>query len=273
MKDKIVLVTGGASGIGYLMAKKFSSEGAKVVVWDVNQQGLEKLESEFKAEGKAIMVEKVDLTSREAIEAAAIHLAAKMGPLDILVNNAGIVSGKTFLECSPEQIKRTMDVNINSHFWTVRSFLPSMIARKSGHVVTIASMAGHMGVPGLADYAASKFAAVGFDESLRVEMKKAKTGVKTTCVCPYYISTGMFEGVKGRFSFLFPILTPDYVAQEIVSAVKRGDEALYMPYSMTLLPIARLLPIPIQDWAADLLGFHNSMDHFVGRQTSQKKLE
>lgn len=218
----------------------------------------------------------MDLTSRQAIEAAATSAAAKVGPIDILVNNAGIVSGRPFLECSPEQIQRTMDVNINAHFWTVRSCLPSMIERKSGHIVTIASMAGHMGVPGLADYAASKFAAVGLDESLRVEMKKHKTGVKTTCVCPYYISTGMFEGVKSRFGFLFPIMTPDYVSSAIVAAVKRGDEQLLLPYSMNLLSIARLFPVPIQDYFADLLGFHSGMDDFKGRQppaSSQKKLE
>ena len=223
------------------------------------------LEAEFKAEGKQVTTFVVDLTNRVAIETAAKETLAKHGRLDILVNNAGIVSGKPFIECSPEMIERTMDVNINAHFWTCRSFLPGMIARKHGHVVTIASMAGQTGVPLLADYVASKFAAVGFDESLRVEMKKFKTNVKTTCVCPYYISTGMFHGVKSRFSFLFPILTPDYVASQIIQAVKRNDEALFLPWAMNLLPIARLFPIPVQDWIAEQLGVHHSMDEFTGR--------
>lgn len=140
-----------------------------------------------------------------------------------------------------------------------------MIERKHGHVVTIASMAGHSAVPGLADYAASKFAAVGFDESLRVEMKKFQTGVKTTCVCPYYISTGMFHGVKSRFQFLLPILTPEYVASEIIAAIRRNDEVLMLPWTMNLLAIARLLPIAAQDWIATHLGLHHSMDEFRGR--------
>jgi all-trans-retinol dehydrogenase (NAD+) len=211
------------------------------------------------------------LTSRVSIEEASKTLLAKLGRVDILVNNAGIVSGKPFLECAPESIERTMDVNINAHFWTCRSFLPGMVDRKHGHVVTIASMAGHLGVPGLADYAASKFAAVGFDESIRVEMKKFKTNVKTTCVCPYYISTGMFEGVKSKLSFLMPIMTPDYVATQIVAAVKRNDEMLLLPWTMNTLAFAKLFPIPVQDWIANIIGTHSSMDQFVGRAGAQKK--
>lgn len=228
------------------------------------------LEAEFKKLGVKVFTQNVDLTNREAIEAAGKALLRATGRVDILVNNAGIVNGKPFLDCAPELIQRTIDVNTTAHFWTCRAFLPGMIDRKKGHVVTIASMAGHTGVPRLADYSASKFAAVGFDESLRVEMKKYNTGVNTTCVCPFYISTGMFQGVKTRLSALMPILTPDYVATEIVAAVKRNEEVLMMPYSMNLLPIARLFPVPIQDWLANQLGVHNSMDDFVGHGTPSR---
>jgi len=252
------------------MAQKFAREGCKVTVWDINQQGLDQLAADFNKEGFTLVTDLVDLTKRTAIEEAGKRLLEKVGRVDILVNNAGIVSGKPLLECAPELVQRTMDVNINAHFWTCRSFLPGMIDRKHGHVVTVASMAGHVGVPRMTDYAASKFAAVGFDESLRVEMKKMKTGIKTTCVCPYYISTGMFEGVKSRFSFLFPIMTPEYVASQILSAVKRNDEVLMLPWSMVLLPWARLFPIPVQDFLIDLLGIHSSMDQFIGRGAPPK---
>ena len=206
----------------------------------------------------------MDLTKRENVEAAGKTLLRMVSRVDILVNNAGIVTGRPFLECSPELIQRTIDVNTTAHFWTCRAFLPGMIERKKGHVVTIASMAGHTGVPRLADYAASKFGAVGFDESLRVEMKKMNTGVKTTCVCPFYISTGMFDGVKSRLNAIMPILTPEYVVDQIVAAVKRNDEVLWMPWSMNLVPLARLLPIYVQDWLSDLIGVHDSMNNFVG---------
>lgn len=225
--------------------------------------------AEFKQEGFELTTDVVDLSKREAIEAAAQSVLRKHNQLDILVNNAGVVTGKPFLDCEPMYIQRTMDVNINAHFWTCRAFLPNMIQRKHGHVVTIASMAGHAGTPRLADYAASKFAAVGFDESLRVEMKMQKTNVKTTCVCPFYISTGMFEGAQSRFNFLLPILTPAFVASEIVSAVKRNEPVLMLPWMSNTMVYIRLLPIPIQDFLLGVLGMHSSMDHFTGGRNAQ----
>ncbi len=91
-------------------------------------------------------------------------------------------------------MKKTLEVNTLAHFYTVKTFLPDMITRNTGHIVTIASAAGHIGVCGLADYCASKFGAVGFDESLRGELKHRGYNIKTTCINPYLIDTGMFKG-------------------------------------------------------------------------------
>ena len=94
-------------------------------------------------------------------------------------------------------IERTIAVNTTSHLYTIREFMPDMIKNKRGHIVTIASMAGLAGIPGLSDYCASKFGAFAIDESIRLELKKSGDykNVKTTCICPYYINTGMFDGV------------------------------------------------------------------------------
>lgn len=89
-------------------------------------------------------------------------------------------------------MEKTIAINTTSHFYTVREFVPNMIKENKGHIVTIASAAGIVGVNGLADYCASKFGAVGFNESLRMELNYAKSKVRTTCICPYYINTGMF---------------------------------------------------------------------------------
>lgn len=98
----------------------------------------------------------------------------------MLINNAGIVSGKKLLEISNEMAELTLKVNTLSHVYTVKEFLPSMIKKNHGHIVTIASSAGHAGVPGLVDYCASKFGAVGFDEALRLEIKKNGYNIDTT---------------------------------------------------------------------------------------------
>ena len=135
---------------------------------------------------------------REAIYKAAKQTKSEVGVVSILVNNAGIVNGTALLDTSDERIIRTFDVNIMAHFWTIKAFLPDMISQKRGHLVNVASLAGHSGTNKLVDYCASKFAAVGLDESLRVELFVQGHGdtVRTTVICPYYINTGMFAGVQ-----------------------------------------------------------------------------
>ena len=101
---------------------------------------------------------------------------------------------------SLEKIERTFNVNVMAHFWTIKSFLPEMINNKKGHIVTIASLAGHSGTNKLVDYCSSKFANVGMDEALKAELyvQGVSSFIKTTVVCPYYISTGMFAGVQSK---------------------------------------------------------------------------
>lgn len=128
----------------------------------------------------------------------------RIGPVDILVNNAGVVPGSPFFDTPDEKILKTMQVNVHANFWTVKAFLPGMIARGRGHLVTISSAAGIIGVMGLADYSAGKFAVFGFHEALRMELRRLKSAVATTVVCPFFIDTGMFAGVRTRFLRLLP---------------------------------------------------------------------
>ena len=115
------------------------------------------------------------------------------------MNHLGIVSGSTLLETPDEKIVRTFDVNVLAHFWTLKAFLPEMISMKNGHIVNIASLAGHAGQKKLVDYCSSKFAAVGLDEAFKIEMKVlGHDFINSTVVCPYFISTGMFDGVASK---------------------------------------------------------------------------
>ena len=136
---------------------------------------------------------------------------------------------------------------------------------RSGHVVTIASAAGVVGTSRLVDYCASKHAAVGFDESLRLELRRLGTKVTTTVVCPFYISTGMFEGVKTRFRLLLPILTPEYAVDRILDAIRRNRPRLIMPRLVYVTWLGRLLPVRLFDAIMEFLGVNRSMDEFVGR--------
>lgn len=190
-----------------------------------------------------------------------------VGKVDILMNNAGIVSGKVFLDCTDEDLRRTIEVNILAHFWTVKAFLPDMIKTNSGHIVTISSAGGIVGSAKLVDYSTSKFAAFGFDEALRAELKKQRLNIRTTVVCPFFINTGMFAGVKTRFPFLLSILDEDDVAERIVRAVARGKERVILPpFVHTTWPL-RLVPVKVFDWVVTLLGVNNAMDAFRGRHS------
>src|SRR5262249_15506847 len=159
-----------------------------VVLWDLDGEGAERVREEIGRAGGQASAYACNVADRREVAAVAARTLRECGRIDILVNNAGVVSGKALLEASEDAIVRTFDVNALALFWTTRAFLPAMVARDSGHVVTIASAAGIVGTSRLVDYCASKHAAVGFDEALRLELKRQGSRVQTTVVCPFYIS-------------------------------------------------------------------------------------
>eukprot|EP00298_Acanthocystis_sp_HF-20_P011650 c19500_g1_i1.p1 GENE.c19500_g1_i1~~c19500_g1_i1.p1 ORF type:complete len:306 (+),score=138.94 c19500_g1_i1:31-948(+) len=267
---KNVLITGGGNGIGRLVALKLAKEGSQVIVWDLNEEWAKNVVKEIETAKGQARAYKVDLCDNEQVNKVAQQTLADVGYIDVLINNAGIVSGKRLLECSDAQIQRTFLVNSICHFWTVKNFLPSMLSRNEGHIVTIASNAGLVGVPRLVDYCASKFAAVGFDESLRRELQTMNVNVHTTCICPYYINTGMFDGVsKSAFFGLIRNLEPEYVANEIVSAIRWRKPFLSLPPLSNVAPFLKsVLPTYTLDVLFKITGLSRSMDEFTGR--SQK---
>lgn len=267
VKGEVVLITGAGSGLGRLMASRFAKLGAKLILVDVNTEGNEQTAREVIADGGEAKTFTCDLSNREKIYEVADQIKKTCPEVTILVNNAGIVTGKKFLNASDAEIQRTMNVNTTAHFWLVKSFLPAMLEKNHGHVVTIASMAGIFGQAGLCDYCASKFAAVGFDESLRNELINLnKTGVKTTVVCPYFIKTGMFEGVK---TDVIPYLEPDYVADKIIEAVLTNQKTLFLPRLMYILFFFK--SFASVDLVESYISTHvmktcHAMDSFVGRK-------
>lgn len=261
LKNQNVLITGGARGIGFLMAQEAINKGARVILWDINEAGLADAVERLGDRAHGYVV---DITDRHAVYAGADTVRNEVGSVDVLINNAGIVTGKSFMELPDEMIQRTFDVNAISLFWTARAFLPDMIKRNRGHVVTIASAAGLVGVTKLADYCASKFAAVGFNESLRVEMKKNAPGVRTTVVCPFYIDTGMFDGVKTRMPWLLPILKEEYVAQRVIKAVEKNKQRLFLPDIVQGMLLLKALPTDVLDFLTGIMGVNDTMDDFRG---------
>jgi len=267
LRGQIILITGGGSGLGRMMSKMFGKLGAKIVIWDINEEGINKVVKEVKEQGGQAWGYKCNVMSYAEVKEVANKVKSEVGKVDILINNAGIVSGKFLMDLTEEHIVRTFNVNTISHFWTIKEFLPDMLKNNKGHVVTIASAAGISGTTRLVDYSASKFAAFGTNEALRLELRQqGATGVHTTVVCPYYINTGMFDGVKSKYPFLLPLLDENYATQRIVDAVQHKDKMLILPGLIRITWFARLaLPIFVSDFVLEILGVTDAMSSFKGR--------
>ena len=257
-----LLVTGGGSGLGRRLALDAARRGSRVVIWDMDAARGAGVRDEIRASGGTAEALAVDVTDKDAVSAA----AGSTGPVDVVVNNAGVVSGRHLMEADDAAIERTLQVNVLSLYWVTRAFLAGMAQRGRGTVVTIASAAGLVGVARQTDYSASKFAAFGFNESLRAELRANRHGVNTLVVCPYYIDTGMFEGVRTRWPLLLPILREEEVAAKVLDAIESGRQQLVLPRLVALLPVLRALPVGVFDRLMDAFGVNRTMDHFTGRQ-------
>ena len=167
----------------------------------------------------------------------------------------------------PENSSTTFQVNTLSLYWTTRAVLPAMLENDRGRIVVIASAAGSAGVARQTDYSASKHAAVGFTESLRAELRQRGSAVTTLTVKPYYVNTGMFDGVKSG-SPLLPIQEPEPTVEKILSAIESTRREILIPRMVYAVRVFRLLPAGWFDQIADLFGINRSMRDFVGRSPS-----
>ncbi|MDH3711640.1 MAG: SDR family oxidoreductase [Cyclobacteriaceae bacterium] len=265
IKSKTALITGGASGIGKLMGRRFLDDGAtNLIIWDIDENKLEETSEEFQDQGFSVYPYLVDLGDLDQIREMALDVKQAVGHIDILVNNAGIVVGKKFVDHSHEDIAKTININVLGVMHVTRAFLPGMIEKGSLHIINIASAAGLVGNPNMSVYASSKWAVLGWSESLRLELEALEGDFRVTTVCPSYIDTGMFEGVKAPL--LTPLLKPEEIVDQIMTAVKRNEVLLMAPKIVKLIPFLRgVLPTKVFDFTAEKLGVYDSMSTFKGK--------
>ncbi len=272
IKGANVLVTGGANGIGKLMGMKCLQEGAaNLIIWDINEENLLQTQKEFSSKGyRNVYPFLVDVANIDDIERCATEVLLEIGNVDILFNNAGIVAGnKSFWEYSSKDIEKTIQINISGVMHVTRVFLKDMIKQRRGHVVNISSASALIPLPKGSVYASSKWAVLGWSESLRMELELEGGDLHVTTVCPSYIDTGMFKGVKAPM--LFPLLQPDDIASKVIRAVKKNDILLLQPDNVNIVPILKgLFPPRIFDTVAGWLGVYSSMNTFEGRPEADK---
>ncbi|GAA0434743.1 SDR family oxidoreductase [Leifsonia naganoensis] len=288
-----MLITGAASGMGRLYAERAVREGARaVVLWDRDAAALTALTDALRAEILAgrtaaawgapprspssaagtpvtsVHPYFLDLGELGAIAQSAQAVRRELGGIDVLVNNAGIVRGKYFWEHdNGDDTRPTMQVNALAPMYVTREFLPGMIeSDREARIVNIASAAGTLSNPRMSVYAASKWAVIGWSDSVRLELEQQGFGhVKVTTVAPSYIDTGMFEGARGPL--LTPVLTPEYVVDKVWKAMLAGRPMLMLPWSVGFARLLKgVLPTRAWDAVADRLGVYHSMDLFTGRR-------
>lgn len=259
--QKNVLITGGASGIGKIMSRLFLDRGAQVIIWDINLSLINASLEELSLRG-SISGYRVDIANQTALQDSFEQVKANHGMIDVLINNAGIVVGKYFHQHTQWEIKRSMDINALAPLYITRLFLPDMMAQNRGSVCNIASSASYISNPKMSVYVASKWAIFGWSDSLRLEMKLLKKNIDVTTVTPYYIDTGMFDGVRS----IMPILDPEKVAKKIVRGIALGKPIVSMPWSIHFVRFFQaIFPIRFFDWfVGDVLGVYKTMDDFKG---------
>jgi short-subunit dehydrogenase len=263
-----VLFTRGASRNGKIMGRIALEKGAdSLIIWDVNQQNLDAVVTEFSSKGK-VYGYLVDVSDFEMVQHSYQTVKKECGNVDILINCAGVVtSNNHFFNLNVSDIDRTMKINAIAPMYVTLPFLKDMVERDRGHVCTIASAAGMLSNPRMSVYAASKWAALGWSESIRIELKEMKSSVKSTTIAPYYISTGMFDGVQSR---LFPILEPEKVANKIIKAIESNRNFKGMPFGFHFIRFLQgILPFSWFDYIiGNVCGVYHTMDNFTGRKKS-----
>lgn len=194
LKDKTVIVTGGAGGIGSATCRRFASEGAKVAVFDMNLEAAQQVAHAIQAQGGVAVAFKCDITDRVAVDKAVAEAISQLGPIDVLVNNAGWDVFKPFTKTTPDQWDRLIAINLTGALHMHHAVLPGMVARKSGRIVNISSDAARVGSSGEAVYAACKGGLVAFSKTIARE--HARHGITVNVVCPGPTDTALFAEYK-----------------------------------------------------------------------------
>jgi short-subunit dehydrogenase len=258
------LITGAGHGLGRALAERVAAAGASVVVTDREPARLSSTVDALKAAGFAAAGFPLDVTDSGQIRSVRERVRAEGGPVDLLVNNAGVVFGGPFLDVPPEKHSATYRVNVEGLVAVTHAFLPDLLAAPRGDLVNIASAATVIDLPHAATYASSKWAVVGFSDSLRAELRLlGHRHVGVTVVCPSYIDTGMFAGA--RPPRLTRALTPDRLADRVVRAVAAGREVVYAPPVVRAAAFLRgVLPRRWYRAACRWLGVETSMVEWRG---------
>src|SRR2546430_7867078 len=219
LSGQVAIVTGAGRGIGRATALELAGMGADIVVAELDQAGAERTAAEVKGLGRRVSVVRTDVTSRADLKAMADRARAEFGRIDILINNAGIYRAATTVDVTEEHWDAIMNINAKAVFFASQAVLPTMIARKHGVIVSLASMAGKIGSRTNLPYNASKAAVISITKSLA--LAHAADGIRVNCVCPGFVETDMWAAVAREQGALLG-QSPEEVTRQRVRQVPLG---------------------------------------------------
>lgn len=228
IRDKVAVVTGGASGIGRGIAQRFAQEGARgIVVADVDQAGAEAVAREIGASAVGV---RCDVSRESDIQALVATARERFGQVDIFISNAGILGRMGGFELEDALWDKMWQIHGMAHVWAARAVVPEMVERGEGYFLVTASAAGLLNIVETAPYGVTKHAAVAFAEWLRIAY--GRRGVRVSCLCPQSVQTGMVTGDGGSAGH-DGILSPEQVAAEVVATME-SEKFLVLPHPQVL---------------------------------------
>ncbi len=255
LAGKVAAITGGARGIGRATAAALIARGVRVAIGDIDAGLAEETAAEL---GGGTVGLRLDVTDREAFDAFLSEVETRLGPLDIVVNNAGIMPVGPFLEESDATAERLVDINLHGVIFGSKLALQRFQARRAGHLVNIASIAGKSGVPHLATYVATKHAVVGLTEALRLEF--GPSGIDFSIVMPVGTNTELYSGLQQIKGISTP--EPEDVAEAIVEALQTARVDVYVPKRMNAtIRLGALLPRRAAEAINKVLGGNEAVTH------------
>ncbi|QYT03954.1 hypothetical protein H0G86_010894 [Trichoderma simmonsii] len=260
--EEVIVVTGGASGLGMLVAEVYGMRGASVAVLDVNEME--------NGEARGVTFYKCDVSDKEQVAKVAVEIEKDLGTPTVLINNAAIVVGKPLLDLSIDEIETSIGTNLLGPFYCLKTFLPAIIrGGRGGTIVNVSSVIGHLGAAQLTDYAAAKAGLTALHKSLAAELRESHPDIRTVLVTPGQLSTPLFYGVQTPNSFFAPVVEPVDVTKEIVAAIDGGKGVTAaMPFYARWVDWYNVLPVGVQLVARKLAGVDRGMKTFIGRTGS-----
>jgi NAD(P)-dependent dehydrogenase (short-subunit alcohol dehydrogenase family) len=250
IRDQVIVITGGARGIGFATATALHGLGAKVAIGDVDEAKVKESATDLGLE----VYGKLDVTDPESFAAFLDDVERQLGPLDVLINNAGIMPAGKLIDEPDRVTRRILDINVYGVILGSKLAAQRMVPRRSGHVINIASLAGESPTPGLATYCASKYAVLGFTDSARIEYRD--TGVHFSSVLPTFTNTELVAGTSG--AKVLKNAEPEDIANAIVGLITKPVARVAVTRAAGLV-IASMKFIPQS--AGEFIARKLGMDH------------